>query len=311
MARMIRISIQGHVTSSAEWITLARTAEASGFDALYAPDHPGTSAAPFVALAAAASVTKRIRLGTCVVNAGHWDPVGLATELATLDALSEGRAVFGIGAGHTPAEWTMRGLGIPSPAKRIDRMIELITAVRALLSRKQTNMSGSHFDLDEAVLTEPHLFQSPIPLMVGGNGPRLLKFAAESADIVGVTGLGRTMADGHSHEADWTCTSLNRRFDLIRSSAANAGRKPDVEVLVQHVEITDRPEPAADRIADIIPGASAEDVLAAPFIWIGTEDFVVTQIRQFQLRWGVNRYVVRANARDQASRIANHLREHP
>jgi alkanesulfonate monooxygenase SsuD/methylene tetrahydromethanopterin reductase-like flavin-dependent oxidoreductase (luciferase family) len=66
-------------------------------------------------LAAAAAATSRIRLGTYVVNAGAREPLHLASEVATLDVVSGGRAVFGAGAGHTPAEWTMFGRPYPSP----------------------------------------------------------------------------------------------------------------------------------------------------------------------------------------------------
>ena len=114
---VIGVSLQGRAASPIEWLALAREADRSGFESLYVADHPGTCAAPFVALAAAAAVTDRIKLGTCVVNAGLWEPVPLAMEVATLDMVSGGRAVLGLGAGHTPAEWAMRGRSMPSPAQ--------------------------------------------------------------------------------------------------------------------------------------------------------------------------------------------------
>src|ERR1035437_846374 len=96
----------GQMKSPSQWLSLARFADESGFDTLYVADHPGTSPAPFVSLSAAAVVTERIRLGTCVLNAGRWEPFVLASEIATLDVLSGGRLLLGIGAGHTPAEWS-------------------------------------------------------------------------------------------------------------------------------------------------------------------------------------------------------------
>ena len=66
------VSVQASPESSASWAELARAVEVGGFHALYAADHPGTTASPFVALAAAAAVTERIELGTCVANAGVW-----------------------------------------------------------------------------------------------------------------------------------------------------------------------------------------------------------------------------------------------
>src|SRR4051794_8302940 len=95
------------------WVQLATRCEALGLAGLYTADHPGVTPAPFVALAAAAAVSTTLELGPCVVNAGVWEPLALASEVATLDLASQGRAVLGIGAGHTPAEWTMTGRTYP------------------------------------------------------------------------------------------------------------------------------------------------------------------------------------------------------
>ena len=79
------------------------------------PTTPVSPRPPFVALATAAAATSKIRLGTYVVNVGVRDPLQIATDVATLDVVSGGRAQLGIGAGHTPAEWTMTGTPYPSP----------------------------------------------------------------------------------------------------------------------------------------------------------------------------------------------------
>jgi probable F420-dependent oxidoreductase len=282
---------------------LARTADAGGFDALYVGDHPGTSPAPFVALAAAATVTERIRLGTCVLNAGRWEPLALASEVATLDVLSDGRALLGIGAGHTPAEWLMAGLEIPRPGLRVARLTEVAEAVRLLLTGDEISFSGVHLDLKKAVLKQPRPIQDPIPLMIGGNGRNLLRFAATAADIVGVTGLGTLLGDGHSHEVDWRATTLDSTFDLIRLAAGTTGRTPSIEALVQHVEFTDDAEAHAHEIAKVIPGASGGDILASPFVWIGTPEEIALQLHEFEERWGVTRYVVREAALTQATEM--------
>jgi probable F420-dependent oxidoreductase len=300
---VVRVSIQGQLRDSPRWLALARTADAGDFDTLYVADHPGTSPAPFVALAAAATVTDRIRLGTCVVNAGRWEPLALATEVATIDVLSGGRSLLGMGAGHTPAEWSMAGLDIPRPAARVARLTEVVEAVQSLLAGNQVSLSGEHVELKEAILKAPRPIQDPVPLMVGGNGPRLLRFAAACADIVGVTGLGRTLADGHTHEANWSPDTLDSTFDLIRSTAGPAERKPSIEVLVQHVEFTEDAQARADEIAKVIPGASSGDVLASPFVWIGTAEEIVLQLHTYEERWGITRYVVREPAALQATEI--------
>lgn len=307
---MVQVSVQGRFVSREQWIQLAKATDRSGFDCLYVADHPGSSAAPFVALAAAAAVTERVRLGTCMLNAGLCEPLALASQLATLDALSAGRAVFGVGAGHTPAEWTMVGSHFPRAAQRVDRLIELVGAVRILLAGETVTTSGADLRLQEAVLSDPRPMQGPIPLMVGGNGRRVLTFATEYAEIVGVTGLGKTLPDGHSHEAEWSPTALDRTFGVIDSAAKRTGRRPDIEALVQHIEITDDPRRSAEAIAELIPGASSDDLLRAPFMWIGPPDRIVAQIKQAERRWGLNRYVVRDNAIDAANAVLSHLTSH-
>jgi probable F420-dependent oxidoreductase len=306
---MIHVSVQGRFVNQTQWVELAKAVDRSGFDSLYVADHLASSASPFAALAAAAVVTDRVRLGTCVLNAGLQEPLPLAAELATLDALSGGRAVFGVGAGHTPSEWTMIGLEFPQAGARVDRLIELVGAVRLLLTGEPVTTSGTHFQLHGAVLRRPQQIQDSIPLLVGGNGRRVLGFAVECADIVGITGLGRTLSDGHSHEAEWSLPALDSTFGLIDSEAKRLGRSPDIEALVQHVEITDDPGRSANEIVQLVPGASADDLLDAPFIWIGTPDQIAAQVLASQKRWGINRYVIRDAAIESVGPVLELLRQ--
>jgi probable F420-dependent oxidoreductase len=284
-------------------LTLATKVERLGFDGLYVSDHPGSGPAPFVALAAAAAVTERIQLGTCVLNAGVWDPLPLASAVATLDVVSGGRAVLGVGAGHTPQEWTMVGQPYPTPGARVDRMIELINASQALLRGTPVSHRGTIFTLASAVLADPRPVRDPIPLMVGGNGTRVLQFAAQHADVVGVTGTGRTLADGHRHEVDWSPAGLRRIVEIVRSAVDAAGSGPQLEALVQHVEVTDDASAAAARLTAHVPGASVDDLLSAPFVWIGTVEEIRRRIAEHRTTLGLERYVVRAPAITQVCSI--------
>jgi hypothetical protein len=108
-----------------------------------------------------------------------------------------------------------------------------------------------------------------------------------------VTGIGKTLADGHSHEAEWSPAALDRCRGQVMTVARRVGRRPDVEALVQHVEITDNRRRTAEKLADLITGASADDLLDAPFMWIGTPDQIATQVLESERRWGINRYVIR------------------
>lgn len=187
-------------------------------------------------------------------------------------------------------------------------MQEVIRAVRALLEGKTVSVDGDHVTLVDARLTEPQPRQESVPLLVGGNGSKLLGYAAATADIVGVAGLARTLADGHTHEVDWSMPALDRTFDLIALTARSAGRTPEVEALVQHVEITADAEASAAAIAEWIVGAGPSELLAAPFVWIGTVEEIADQLRSHRNRWGVTRYVVRQDAIEPARNVLGALR---
>ncbi|MFG1793733.1 TIGR03621 family F420-dependent LLM class oxidoreductase [Nocardia sp. NPDC049149] len=305
----IKFSMAADVVAVDAWAEFARRCEADGFDALMVPDHPGSFVSPFVALAAAATATETLRLGTNVVNAGMWEPFLLAGEVATLDLVSHGRAVFGIGAGHTPAEWTMQGRAHPSAAARVDRMVEVADTTRRLLAGDTVTYAGEHVRLQDAFLAKPRPVQDPIPLLVGGSGNRVLRYAAANADIVGFSGLGRTLPDGHQHETRWRRADVDAQVELVRAAAAQAGRTPTFEALVQHVEITDDAEAACARFAEDIPTTGVAELLAAPYVLIGTVDELVDELRGHQKRWGFDRFVMRAPFRAAGAQLLAALSE--
>jgi probable F420-dependent oxidoreductase len=282
----IEFALQASLADAASWRSLAARAETAGFAALLVADHPGLSASPFVALAAAASATSTITLGTYVLNTGVRDPVHVASDVATLDVVSGGRALLGLGAGHTPAEWEVSGLPYPSATTRVD---ELFRFVERVLVRLQ----------DPEVLPRP--VQPRIPLLLGGGNRRLLEYAVAHADIVGLSGLGRTLADGHSHEVRWSTRDVDALAASVRGAAC-------VDVLVQHVEITGDREAATARFVAGVPSLAVEDLLSCPFVLIGTEDEIAAHVLASRERWGIDRFTVRANALDAISGVIDRLR---
>jgi probable F420-dependent oxidoreductase len=303
----IRFGVQAGVTSDGRaWQELAKKVESLGFDALYVADHPGVTASPFAALAAAAAVTSTLKLGTYVCNAGVRDPVALAGDAATVDVLSNGRFILGVGAGHTPAEWTMHGREYPSARARVARLGETVDIVTRLLAGEVVTFDGEYVRTDEAFLLAPRPVQSKIPLLVGGNGTQLLRLAASHADIVSLTGLGRTLEDGHRHTADWSAESIDDRVGLVRDGMGH--RDEVLDALVQHVEITDDRVAAAERVARTVPGLTTADVLAAPYALIGTVDQLVDELAAHRERWGFTSYVVRAQAVDDIATLLDQLR---
>lgn len=299
----IRISIGADPSDAAAWLALARRVDAAGFAALYTADHPGSAASPFVALAAAAAVTERVALGPCVANAGLWEPIALAAEVATLDVVSGGRALLGLGAGHTPAEWAAVGRAVPPAGDRVGRLEQVADVVARLLAGEEVTVAGPWVHATGARLETPRPVQDRVPLMVGGAGRRVLALGARVADVVGVTGLGRTLEDGHRHTVAWGAAGLDASFGALRAAIAAAGTAPAVEALVQHVEVTDDREGAAERLADRLGDVDPADLLTVPYVWIGTVEGIAAQLAAHRRRWGIDRYAVRAAALDAATEI--------
>ncbi len=305
-ARPVEFSVQASPRDRSSWIDLARRCEDVGARALLVSDHPGTGPSPFVALAAAGAVTSSLRLGSYVLNAGVRDPLLVAGEVATLDVVSGGRAEVGLGAGHTPAEWAMTGRIRPSPSARAHRLITVAAAIADLLAGRTVAAErvGAEADL---VLTGPRSVQPRVPLLVGGGNPALLRWGGAHADAVGLSGLGRTLTDGHSHTVAWSAEQVDTQVGLVRDAAGAVGvAGPVLEALVQHVEITDDRDGAARAYA-----AKAEvdvaGVLAVPYVLIGSVAQVAEQLHAAQERWGTTRWVVRESALDAVDAVIRAL----
>ncbi|MGH3730397.1 MAG: TIGR03621 family F420-dependent LLM class oxidoreductase [Micromonosporaceae bacterium] len=307
---MTLFSLQAEPSDAQRWLDLARRCEAAGFDSLLVPDHPGVAASPFVALAAAAAVTSTIRLGPYVSNTGVREPMPLAADVATLDVISGGRARLGLGAGHTPAEWRAVGRERPDVAGRVRRCIAVAVAVQALLGGESVTVDSPALTVRDALLTEPRPVQQPIPLTVGTSNTHLLRWAGAHADIVGLSGLGRTHADGHTHDVRWRADQIDAQLSRVARGAAGRDTPPRLEALVQTFAVTDD---AAAAVANIAAhsGLSVDELLATPYVLAGTEEEIVSAITRHERRWGISRYVVRGAALEHAAPIIARLKDRP
>jgi probable F420-dependent oxidoreductase len=198
-------------------VELAVEAESRGFASLYVPEHthipvsrrtpPPTGDAelaeeykrsldPYIALAAASSVTRSIRLGTGIGLVAQHDPITLAKQLATLDRLSGGRLVLGIGFGWNREEMENHGIDVK---RRRARVRETMLAMQALWSQEIASFSGE-FVRFEPSWQWPKPLQQPRPrtLIGGAAGPILFDHIAEYADgwlPIGGAGLREALAD--------------------------------------------------------------------------------------------------------------------
>ena len=180
----------GHPPS--EVLDTARWADSSGFHGIWYADHymPNTgteevSTGPvyecWSMLPAIAAVTERIRLGPLVAPTSVHHPALLANRAATIDLISGGRFVLGIGAGWQINEHHAYGIELEAPKERVDRFEEGIQIVRSLLGEERTTFEGSVYTITDAP-SEPKPVQSPLPILVGTSSPRMLRITARHAD---------------------------------------------------------------------------------------------------------------------------------
>jgi F420-dependent oxidoreductase-like protein len=173
----------------------ARAAEAAGFDSLWVMDHfhqlPPFMAEAYVLLGALAARTERIRLGALVTGVTYRNPALLAKMVTTLDVVSGGRAMLGIGTSWNEDEYRAYGFGgaLPPIAERLDRLEEALQVCRAMFREDEPRFSGRHYRL-EGALNEPRPVRpGGPPILIGGQGERrLLRLVARYGDMSNVFG---------------------------------------------------------------------------------------------------------------------------
>jgi alkanesulfonate monooxygenase SsuD/methylene tetrahydromethanopterin reductase-like flavin-dependent oxidoreductase (luciferase family) len=132
--------------------------------------------------AALATATERIRCGSLVYSAGYRHPAVLANAIATIDQLSNGRAVLGLGGGWLEGEYRAYGIPYGSPGERLRRLGESIQCIQSLLNEDRTNFEGEFFTMTDAQCV-PKPVQDHLPVWVGGGGEKVtLRVAAQYAD---------------------------------------------------------------------------------------------------------------------------------
>src|SRR5256886_946743 len=186
-ARPFRFAVQEHhAASAAQWRQRARDIESMGYSSFYLPDHFSDQPAPIAALMAAADATTTLRIGSLVFDNDYRHPVVLAKEAATLDLLSDGRLDLGLGAGWMTSDYEKSGIQLDSAGTRIERMEEGLRIIKGLMAGGKFSFTGKHYRIDGLEGTPQPVQKPHPPILLGGGGRRMLKLAAQEADIVNV-----------------------------------------------------------------------------------------------------------------------------
>jgi F420-dependent oxidoreductase-like protein len=182
-------------------VAVARQADRLGFESVWLFDHFHTVPRPtdemtfesFTSLAALAAVTERVRLGQIVVCNGFRNPALVAKMASTIDTISGGRFELGIGAGWKREEWLAYGYGFPETSERLAMLHDALEVISRMLEpgrEQRATYAGTHASVDGAINLPKPIQPSGMPIMVGGNGPKVTwRLAARYADELNLDGL--------------------------------------------------------------------------------------------------------------------------
>ena len=286
--------------SQSEWKYMARKVEGLGYDTLNVPDHLADVIAPLPALVSAAEATQRLRVGTNVLNNDFRHPVLVAREAATVDLLTNGRLQLGLGAGSIRAEYEQAGLDFDRGAVRVERLSEAIGILKGLLRGDRVTFTGQHYRITGHAISPLPVQKPHPPILIGGNGPQLLRLAAREANIVGLSGI--TFRDGGAAPPDlsgWRMSAVDERIALVREAAGDERwARLELNALVQRVIVTNDRRRAAEELTSRWSQLSADEILQTPYMLIGTIEQIIEDLGARRERWGISSYTVRESEMD-------------
>lgn len=275
-----------------EWKRKVVRAEELRYSTFLVPDHFLEQIATMPALAMAAAYTTKLRVGSIVCSNDFRHPMLLAKEAATIDMLSNGRFELGIGAGFLKAEYDVIGLPFDAPDKRVSRFEEAVKAIKAYFQDESLKFEGNHYRIqwEKGLERIPKAVQKPHPpIFIGGGGRRMLSIAAREADIIGLA--IKVQANGSGPDPRDIAVSLAQKIAWIEEEAGERFENIELNIQTWAVAITDDREQAAERLAQQFP-LPVKILLNIPYLLIGTEDEIISQIEGYRSKLGISYFSV-------------------
>jgi F420-dependent oxidoreductase-like protein len=210
-----------------------RQIEALGFDSAWifdhfmgsnseAPDHTYLEA--WTALAGLAMVTSRVSLGILVSGNTYRSPALVAKQAVTIDHISNGRVIIGLGAGWHVPEHQAYGFTLPPPGERVSRFAEAMQVIKSLTTQERSTFNGRYYQLEDAPFEPRPVRPGGIPIVVGTSGDRMLKIVARYADRWNMVGTPEQIKEKGKLMLE-ACAAIGRDpGEIVWSAAAWPGR---------------------------------------------------------------------------------------
>lgn len=321
----------GVQTSNVEWQHLrdqAQMAEELGFSLLTLPDHiiyegPERQTDPshlvydpIMQAAVALEATRKLRVGHLVLCNLFRHPVFTAQAIVSLDHLSSGRALLGLGSGWTETEFRMSGIPFPAIGPRLRMLDEALTCIRGLWTQEQTNFDGEFYHLREARLFPQPVQKPRPPILLGGGGKGLLRIAARHADVVNiVSSAGATGYISLAEARKFDEEGFRSRVDFVRAEAKNNGREPQA-IKISHVVfqtiLTDS-SAATQRTLENVAGmfgATPDAIRHSPHFVIGTPEECIAELKRRVQAWDLSQIIFPLNDEAMIQRLAREVLPH-
>ena len=252
---------------------LAGVAEDVGFESVWVMDHfwqlppLGGPDQPilegYTLLGALAARTQRVKLGTLVTGVTYRNPALLAKMVTTLDVISGGRAILGIGAAWYEEEHAALGFEFPPVSERMHRLEQAVQICRAMFTEDAPSFNGMHYRIDGAKNVPRPIQQGGPPILVGGSGEkRTLRIVARYADMCNIHGSAAT---------------IKRRLDILRAHCDEVGRDySEITTTRRGSLIVTESEEEADGLAKMLRDAAGPEFDEQ--FTVGTEEQVLEQV---------------------------------
>ena len=283
-------------TSGKEWRDLAKQAEDLGYESFQIDDHFGNQLAPVPAIMAAAAATEKIYVGPHVAGIDFRNPVLFAKEAATIDLLSDGRMMLGLGAGWSKDDYAIAGIDQAAASVRIERLGEAVAIMRGLWGAEPFSFTGSHYSVAEVNAMPKPVNQ--IPILIGGGGQKLLTLATQVADIVGINPKIVGKSINPRSMATAAADAVDEKIGFVKAAAGDRFGEIELQLQLFKTQITDDPGPVIDGLAKAF-GLPPEVVAPAPFFQIGSVAQIKENLIAMRERWGIS-YIVCQNDGTQA-----------